>query len=1235
MEDNDEAMTTKIFGVDDSQQEDGTGNLISSNLAMVFSKLPELLAQTKYQLDSISTSSDHHMATAAAASTDHYISCIKINGVPILPPILDENSKKEMQMYREEAVKRSKEREKQKRLLNSTSECSAPAHSLTGNASKNDSHDFYDSLESSQQETVLAQALAPAVSPQCPTKDDQLITTTTTTSIPVDSLSCVDWKRTDVILNSFSDLGSLDDGSLPTQLHGIPLTSKSEQQITRDLSTLSKHLPESCSSAPSELCDLSLDLNSRLTALSPTTNLLTAPKCAFSCSPTPLCLTSTSSPLSEFTSDQNPAHAPENASTNIQSNSAHIFKAPIFLTEDNGLHLSVKKQSPTSVSCSPSLKESPVVNKQPWIMNSPLIAYVTKKRPKPVGMCSLTVKPDTSTKVQRVNNATFTIVRGKQSIQDDDDQENDYKPPLKRPVINTEERSSTPFAEFSDNSSISPGKKISPKVSASPSSKRYQIGSHDELSKSLSLQNFPSSLKVQALGPAEIQRCKSSVSSKINVHNNNNNNCRGSKIPKVNLDDAISLASSSSLSTSPHNLSVKEHLGDDSLDELLLGVENIGLVPRIDGDGSDVPLPSSLLKDSQDLTISRLSDQQEIKQAWQKNTAFHSPELVRSNFSPVGTDSPLRLQASVATVDVTTSSGIASLCDMSTDSPVTCLTKRQSKVSSDIVTDASTNFASSGIRRGSYTLLEPSINLVKLAQLTPSPTTDNHNSSSISEKIPSYADFETQLHKRIPSKNQSTKSVQSDIATPSRLLTPVKQICATKSLYSDPKCSIQKKALKRSKSVNQIKKTKDSFHMTPQLPKTKNSPKCLQNEKSKTQHKLSTISQPNIAKKTSPKTFREWRLSNIDKISANSLKKDVENMLKDETSTNVSMDSPLPSPSLTNDNPLDWDNKIEDQMKCFFSEKKNSYFQLKKDFNDWQEKMEVAEQKFKKTLESITLPRRVSENWKPGLDFLTPDISFTSTEHGQIETPVKQLFEPQTPAVSPVSSQVSGKVLADNVPKPTMSRNNGPEKISAAVKGFLTRRLLSCPKVVSLRKTIQECVKLLEEIDNSHTDFINRINNQLESSRQEIHAIFFDKTLEERMALIRQSRELPKKKSIKNKVPQLSYATQKYQMRKKAEKAPMLDKNIHAGKVASIKQIAVCSSIKSPKPNKDTAKIKQENRLSRKTQHVKSVRKIAPPNVPKKPNKIVSVAGKMTATRIVATKANAGPLRNNNYKPWR
>lgn len=475
-------------------------------------------------------------------------------------------------------------------------------------------------MESSQQETVLAQALAPAVSPQCPTKDDQLITTTTTTSIPVDSLSCVDWKRTDVILNSFSDLGSLDDGSLPTQLHGIPLTSKSEQQITRDLSTLSKHLPESCSSAPSELCDLSLDLNSRLTALSPTTNLLTAPKCAFSCSPTPLCLTSTSSPLSEFTSDQNPAHAPENASTNIQSNSAHIFKAPIFLTEDNGLHLSVKKQSPTSVSCSPSLKESPVVNKQPWIMNSPLIAYVTKKRPKPVGMCSLTVKPDTSTKVQRVNNATFTIVRGKQSIQDDDDQENDYKPPLKRPVINTEERSSTPFAEFSDNSSISPGKKISPKVSASPSSKRYQIGSHDELSKSLSLQNLPSSLKVQALGPAEIQRCKSSVSSKINVHNNNNNNCRGSKIPKVNLDDAISLASSSSLSTSPHNLSVKEHLGDDSLDELLLGVENIGLVPRIDGDGSDVPLPSSLLKDSQDLTISRLSDQQEIKQAWQKNT---------------------------------------------------------------------------------------------------------------------------------------------------------------------------------------------------------------------------------------------------------------------------------------------------------------------------------------------------------------------------------------------------------------------------------------------------------------------------------------------------------------------------------------------------------------------------------------------------------------------------------------
>ena len=60
----------------------------SSNLAMVFSKLPELLAQTKHQLDSTSTSSDHNMATAAAAATDHYISCIKINGVPILPPVV-------------------------------------------------------------------------------------------------------------------------------------------------------------------------------------------------------------------------------------------------------------------------------------------------------------------------------------------------------------------------------------------------------------------------------------------------------------------------------------------------------------------------------------------------------------------------------------------------------------------------------------------------------------------------------------------------------------------------------------------------------------------------------------------------------------------------------------------------------------------------------------------------------------------------------------------------------------------------------------------------------------------------------------------------------------------------------------------------------------------------------------------------------------------------------------------
>ena len=105
-------------------------------------------------------------------------------------------------------------------------------------------------------------------------------------------------------------------------------------------------------------------------------------------------------------------------------------------------------------------------------------------------------------------------------------------------------------------------------------------------------------------------------------------------------------------------------------------------------------------------------------------------------------------------------------------------------------------------------------------------------------------------------------------------------------------------------------------------------------------------------------------------------------------------------------------------MKCFFSEKKHSYFKLKREFTDWQEKMEVAEQNFQKTLESITQSKQVSENWRQGLDFLTPDISFTSTEHGQMETPIKQLFEPQTPAASPVSSQASGDIPVDNSTKP-------------------------------------------------------------------------------------------------------------------------------------------------------------------------------------------------------------------------
>uniref|UniRef100_A0A9J7WZS7 Centriolar coiled-coil protein of 110 kDa-like n=1 Tax=Cyprinus carpio carpio TaxID=630221 RepID=A0A9J7WZS7_CYPCA len=124
--------------------------------------------------------------------------------------------------------------------------------------------------------------------------------------------------------------------------------------------------------------------------------------------------------------------------------------------------------------------------------------------------------------------------------------------------------------------------------------------------------------------------------------------------------------------------------------------------------------------------------------------------------------------------------------------------------------------------------------------------------------------------------------------------------------------------------------------------------------------------------------------------------------------------------------------------------------------------------------------------------------------------------------------------------------------LTAAVKGFLTRRLLKTEKVKHLRQTIQDTQEFIrsfstdapqrnDPLSEQDLSLHERVTAQLRAALFDIHDIFFTLTPEERLSLLQQDRELrterklremEKAKSPKDKVI-LSAATQKSLDRKK------------------------------------------------------------------------------------------------------
>ncbi|KAJ0044274.1 hypothetical protein NL108_003692 [Boleophthalmus pectinirostris] len=127
---------------------------------------------------------------------------------------------------------------------------------------------------------------------------------------------------------------------------------------------------------------------------------------------------------------------------------------------------------------------------------------------------------------------------------------------------------------------------------------------------------------------------------------------------------------------------------------------------------------------------------------------------------------------------------------------------------------------------------------------------------------------------------------------------------------------------------------------------------------------------------------------------------------------------------------------------------------------------------------------------------------------------------------------VSTSRLGDTVTFPTLSQPSSiplPDHyrhlLSAAAKGFLTRRLLRTERVVQLVRTARDTHQFLQAFQKhspnkglpSRQDLMlqERVTLQLHAARFEIHNIFFSLTTRERMQLISSDRDLARERELK------------------------------------------------------------------------------------------------------------------------
>ncbi|XP_066291299.1 centriolar coiled-coil protein of 110 kDa-like isoform X2 [Branchiostoma lanceolatum] len=218
------------------------------------------------------------------------------------------------------------------------------------------------------------------------------------------------------------------------------------------------------------------------------------------------------------------------------------------------------------------------------------------------------------------------------------------------------------------------------------------------------------------------------------------------------------------------------------------------------------------------------------------------------------------------------------------------------------------------------------------------------------------------------------------------------------------------------------------------------------------------------------------------------------------------------------------------------------------------------------------------------------------------------------------------------------------ERLSAAVKGYLTRRLLRTEKVQALRKTIKDTTELIMSLQQEtpirkgmvttqDAELVQRVMVQLQAALLEVHDVFFQLPVQGQMVIISQDRNIQEERSMKmNKAEARAAEKRPSRLSSATQKALQRKRQIRAAEAAVFGH-----SLTAPPRSSSTSPSRRKNTINpRAAKHATKASEVRPktaPNLNKdkgKPAKATS--GPKTARRSLYSTVSTMPAKGKNTK---